>query len=671
MQEIEKHFYFCNQFIKTIVQLPSANNNIHNKLSVAGVLVTLGIIFGDIGTSPLYVLKAIVGSRPITEELIFGGLSCVFWTLTLQTTFKYIIITLQADNHGEGGIFSLYSLVRRYGKWLYFPAFIGAGALLGDGIITPPISVTSAVEGLTIVAPHIPVIPIVLVIITLLFVYQRFGTKVVGSSFGPMMLIWFSMLTVLGMRQIIIFPSILKAFSPHYAIQLLINYPNAIFLLGAVFLATTGAEALYSDLGHCGRKNIRVTWMFVKTALLINYFGQGAWLMTFNQTYLGDKIPFYAIMPDWFLWPGIIVATLATIIASQALISGSFTLISEAVSLHFWPRVNIKFPTEVRGQLFIPSVNFMLWLGCMGTVLYFQESTRMEAAYGFAITIAMLMTTLMVGYYLLYVKKWSVWIVSFIITLFVSVELTFFIANVVKLHTAWMFMILVLLIIFVMYVWYRSRKITNKLLIFVPLKENIPALVELSNDQTISKYATHLIYLTKADTNYEIEQRIIYSIFSRNPKRADIYWFIHIDRTDDPYRMEYTVEELVDDKIIRVDFKLGFRVQPRINLLFRKVVEEMVANNELKITSRYQSLKKYNLPADFKFVILERFLSIENELSLKNTFILNTYFSIKRFAQNDVKAFGLDTSDVVIENIPLLISPVSNIQLKRKSTKKE
>lgn len=637
----------------------------HQKVTAAGVLVALGIIFGDIGTSPLYVLKAIVGDRPITEQLIFGGLSCVFWTLTLQTTLKYIIITLQADNHGEGGIFSLYALIRKSGKRLYFPAFVGAGALLGDGIITPPISVSSAIEGLELITPHIPVVPIVMVIITLLFAFQRFGTKIVGRAFGPIMFIWFTMLAFLGIVQIGFFPAILKACNPLYAIDLLIYYPHAIWLLGAVFLATTGAEALYSDLGHCGRNNIRAAWVLVKISLLLNYFGQGAWLISLKRPLLGDLIPFYEIMPRWFLLLGIIIATVATIIASQALISGSFTLISEAVALNFWPRVAIKFPTDVRGQIYIPSINWLLWAGCIGTVAFFKTSEKMQAAYGFAISIAMLMTTLLIAYYLRHIKKMPRWKVVSILIIFVSIESTFFIANVVKLKEAWMFLLIVLAIIFIMFIWYQARKITNRFLVFVPLKEQFATLVELSNDKSISKFATHLIYLTKANRRHDIEQRIIYSIFSRNPKRADVYWFVHIDRTDDPHTMEYTVEELVNDKVIRVDFRLGFRVQPKVNLLFRKVVEELVANKELLVTSRYESLKKFNLAADFKFVILERFLSTENELTVKNGFVLNTYFAIKQFAQRDTKAFGLDTSDVVIENIPLVVSPASNIKLKR------
>jgi KUP system potassium uptake protein len=646
-----------------------SHKDIHSKFTAAGALVTLGIIFGDIGTSPLYVLKAVIGEREITEELVFGGLSLVFWTLTLQTTFKYIWLTLQADNHGEGGIFSLYTLVRRYKRWLYFPAFVGAGALLADGMITPPISVTSAIEGLELVVPEIPVIPIVVGIIFAIFAFQRFGTKIVGGAFGPIMLVWFTMLAVLGITQLTEFPSIVKAISPHYAIGLLRNYPGAFWLLGGVFLATTGAEALYSDLGHCGRKNVRVSWGFVKTALFLNYLGQGAWLLHSGHSHLNGLNPFYEIMPDWFLLTGIIIATAATIIASQALISGSFTLISEAVSLNFWPRVTIKYPTDVRGQLYVPSINWLMCIGCIGVVLYFKSSSNMEAIYGFNITLAMLMTTMLMTYYLRFVKKYSVFTVTCILSVFLTVEISFFVANIVKLTEAWMFLLIVAGIITTMYIWYRARKILNKLVEFVPIIEHLPQLVDLSKDTTVSKYATHLIYLTSANHPRQIERRIIYSIFSRNPKRADIYWLVHIDRTNEPYTMEYTVDEMVNDKIIRIDFRLGFRVEPRINLLFRKVVEEMVANKELDITSRYESLSKYNLAADFRFVILERFLSVENEFALKDGFVLNTYFMLRNLAQSDAKAYGLDTSDISIEKIPLVISPASNVKLVRKELK--
>ena len=645
------------------------------KVSFAGLLITLGIIFGDIGTSPLYTFQAILKEGGAADAgLVFGAISCVFWTLTLQTTFKYILITLQADNKGEGGIFSLYALVRRYGKKLMFPAIIGAGTLLADGIITPPISVSSAIEGLSgvkglehIIVPgnHL-VIGLVLGIIVLLFVFQRFGAKIVGGAFGPIMFLWFLMLGFLGMNQIMHYPEIFKALSPVYGIKLLTLHPKGFWLLGAVFLCTTGAEALYSDLGHCGRRNIQVSWIFVKTTLVLNYLGQGAWVLAQGKTKLADDInPFFEIVPHGYLLPAIILATAATIIASQALISGSFTLISEAISLNFWPKVRVKYPTTVRGQIYIPSINWILCVGCILVVLYFQTSEKMTAAYGFSITIAMLMTTILMYYFLRYVKHWPLWLVVIIVIVFVSVESSFFVANAVKIVKRLFFLVFEIGLIFTMYVWYRARKITNKFLNFVNMKEYLPLLDDLSKDTTISKFATHAIFLTKANNTFQIEERIIYSIFSRKPKRADIYWLVHVERTDEPYTMEYTIEELKKDKVIRIEFRLGFRVQPRINLMMRKVVQEMVANKELDIVSRYPSLQKHNLAADFIFVILETFLSSDNEFKGRDGFILNSYFFLKKMSLSDDKSFGLDTSETKTEKIPMVVTPFTKMDLKR------
>lgn len=644
------------------------------KVSAAGILITLGIIFGDIGTSPLYVFKAIVGDRPISDDLIYGGISCVVWTLTLQTTFKYIILTLQADNKGEGGIFSLFALVRRYRHWLYFPAIVGAGTLLADGIITPPISVASAIEGLngvhglenTIVPGNSLTVGIVIAIISLLFFFQRFGTKVVGSSFGPIMFVWFTMIMALGVHEVAMFPQILKAVNPVYAIRLLTEYPNGFWLLGSVFLCTTGAEALYSDLGHCGRKNIQVSWIFVKISLVANYFGQGAWILASGRHLLGGLNPFYQLMPHWFLLAGIIIATLATIIASQALISGSFTLISEAVSLNFWPKITIKFPSNIKGQIYIPSINWILWIGCMAVMLYFKESSNMEAAYGFSITIAMLMTTMLMYYYMKFVKKWAPALIIGILVIFISVESSFFIANIAKIKQRWMFLVFEFGIIFTMYVWFKARKITNRFLNFISLTEQIPALTELSSDEAVPKYASHLVFLTKANNAKSVEQKIINSIFGKQPKRADVYWFVHIERTDEPYTMEYSMHALEEDKVIRVEFRLGFRIQTRINLFFKMVMDEMLAKRELHLKeSKYEAKQKYKLAPDIRYVIIDRFLSVENEFSLKEGFILNAYFSIKQLGQSDKKAFGLDTSDTQIEMIPLVVTPPSAIDLKR------
>ncbi|GAC1382722.1 MAG: KUP/HAK/KT family potassium transporter [Ginsengibacter sp.] len=647
-------------------------NNL-KKASAAGLLVALGIIYGDIGTSPLYVLSSIIGKREITSQLVYGGISCVFWTLTLQTTFKYILLTLQADNRGEGGIFSLFALVRRYRKWLYVPAIIGAGTLLADGIITPPISVASAIEGLNgvvgldkiIVPGNTLTVGIIITIISMLFFFQQFGTNVIGSSFGPIMLIWFMMIAVLGFLEILHYPQILKAFNPYYAYDLLTKYPKGFWLLGSVFLCTTGAEALYSDLGHCGKKNIQFSWIYVKIALILSYFGQGAWLMMRSDKYLNGANPFYEIMPHWFLLIGILIATAAAIIASQALISGSFTLISEAMRLNFWPKIRVKHPTEVRGQIYIPSINWILWIGCIAVMLYFRESSLMEAAYGFSITIAMLMTTLLMFYYMKFLRKWSPVLITVILMIFLTVEVSFFIANVAKIKQRWMFLIFEVGIIGIMYVWYRARKIKNRYIEFVRLESYLPTIQELSNDHSIPKYATHLIYLTSANNPKEIEHKIIYSILNRKPKRADIYWFVHVDTQDDPYTNEYSVTTIIPNEVIRVEFRIGFRMPPRINLMFKKVVEDMVANKEVNITSRYESLQRNNIVGDFQFVVMEKFLSQDNELGFFEKIVMKCYFWIKEKSLSEERGFGLDQSNVTLEQFPLIVAPVTKLGLKR------
>ncbi len=649
--------------------METANNGLKSKVTAATLLVALGIIYGDIGTSPLYVLKAIVDDRPISEMLVYGGISCIFWTLTFQTTFKYIYLTLKADNNGEGGIFSLYALVRRYGKYLVIPTIIGASTLLADGIITPPISVSSAVEGLANIKglEHIPTVPIVIVIISGLFFFQRFGTQKVGTAFGPVMFVWFLMLFTLGAIQIAQHPAILKVLSPIYAYQFLTIYPKGFILLGAVFLATTGAEALYSDLGHCGRKNIRITWGFVKICLLINYMGQAAWLINLGEnTMLNERNPFFEIMPYWFLIPGIFIATSAAIIASQALISGSYTLINEAMNMNFWPRVAVRQPSETKGQIYIPSVNIMLWIGCILVVLHFQNSSNMEAAYGLAITLTMMVTTYLLNFFLLFKLKWNRIIVALLMVLFASIEISFFIANIQKFPDGGYITILISFIfIFIMYSVYSGRKISNRFTKFVDLGNYVNKIQELSQDDSISKFSTHLIYLTKANTRFDIEEKIINSIFSKKPKRADVYWFVHIHRTNDPYTLSYDVSELVDDTVIKVNVNVGFRVQPRTELYFKKIVQDLISNKELNLHIRPDGSTKYNNEPDFKFVVFKKFFSVENEFALRDGIILKTHFLLKQIGLSDEIAFGLDKSDVIVEQIPLIYQPISNVTLKR------
>ena len=644
-----------------------------NKVTTASLLVALGIIYGDIGTSPLYALRAVIGNRVIEETLVYGGVSAIFWTLMIQTSVKYIWLTLQADNQGEGGIFSLYALVRRYGKKLVIPAILGATTLLADGIITPPITVASAIEGLNMVprfeAEIIPgnflTVGIVIGIISALFFFQRFGTQAIGKAFGPIMFVWFAMLFIMGVVEIANHLMILKALNPYYAIKLLTMYPKGFWLLGSVFLCTTGAEALYSDLGHCGIQNIRISWLFVKISLVACYLGQAAWLMNYPEKYLGTINPFFAIIPHWFLIPGIIIATAASIIASQALISGSYTLISEAMNLNFWPRVATRQPTETKGQIYIPSVNSLLWFGCILMIIYFKTSEHMEAAYGFSITITMMMTTLLLSYFLLYKKKWNRIAVYALLALFFIVETSFFIANVAKIKERWMFLFFELGIFSVMYIWYEARKIHNRYTKFVEIGKYSNRLVELSNDETIPVFATHLIYLSKANTRHQIEDKIIKSIFSRKPKRAEVYWFLHINRTEQPYTLSYDTSELVDDKVIKININIGFRIQPRTELFFKKIVRDLVANKELNLHTIPDGSTAYNNEPDYKFVVIEKYLSVENEFALREGVLLNSYFYLKHMGQSDESAFGLDKSDVIVEQVPLVYQPVTNIDLVR------
>jgi KUP system potassium uptake protein len=633
-----------------------------SKITFAGLLITLGIVYGDIGTSPLYVMKAILlGARgPIDEGYILGALSCIIWTLTLQTTIKYVLITLKADNHGEGGIFALYALVRKRRKWVFVPAAIGGAALLADGVITPSITVLSSVEGLKLSAPHLPVIPITLVIITVLFLFQQFGTRSIGRTLGPIMLIWFSMLAFLGLIHIVHFPMIFKALNPIYGIRLLVNYPGGFVLLGAVFLCTTGAEALYSDLGHVGFKNIRVTWIYVKTSLILNYLGQGAWILNESGGQLEHINPFYAVMPGWFLNTGVIIATAAAVIASQALITSSYTIISEAISLNFWPRVKIKYPTEIRGQMYIPSVNWFLFIACCFVVLYFKESSNMEAAYGLAITLTMIMTTLLVIFYLRRIKRPSVLIVGFAIMYFI-IEGSFLVANLHKFKFGgWFTVMLAGLLFFIMFVWFRGRIIKQRFLVFKKLVDYKEMFIDLQKDTSVPKYATNLIFLTRANLRSDVEWKIIYSIFQRQPKRADHYWLLHLNIVEQPNQLAYKVENIIPGVLTKIDFHIGFKVQPRVNLYFRQVIDDLINQHELDITSHYKSLRKHQIAGDFRFVIIDRIQNYDFDFQPFEQFIMNIYNVIKRIGSSDVRAFGLDSSNTVVEQVPLESEEVIN-----------
>ncbi len=631
------------------------------------MIITLGIVFGDLGTSPLYVMKAIVSGSGgiIDQDFMLGAVSCLIWTLTLQTTVKYVLLIMRADNHGEGGIMALYALVRKRKKSLYIIAALGGSALLADGVITPSITVVSAVEGLQLSFPHLTVVPIAIGIIAALFLIQKLGTAAIGKSFGPIMLVWFLTLAALGLPYVIQMPVVLKAFNPVYAVKLLFLHPGGFFLLGAVFLVTTGAEALYSDLGHCGYKNIRLSWMFVKITLIINYMGQAAWVLQQGAA-PGELVnPFFGIMPAWFLPAGVLLATAAAIIASQALISGTYTIISEAMQLNFWPKMKVDYPTHIKGQMYISSINWMLFAACVIVVLMFRTSSNMEAAYGLAITITMLMTTLLMTEFLKIVRVNRRLVMLFTGT-YLIIEGAFLIANMLKfIHGGWFTLLLAGIIFYVMFIWYRARQIKNRFTRFVTVADYFEQIKDLSQDATVPKYATNLVYLTRADKISDVEAKVIYSIFSKSPKRADTYWFMHIDITDEPYTVEYSVDHLIPGTLIRIEFRLGFKVQPQINLLFNEALRELSISKEVDLLSKYPSLRKHEIGADFRFIIIHRVRNFDFRFAGRERFVLDNYSIINRMSLSNITAYGLDASNIMIEEVPLVVVGHEDHLLKR------
>ena len=651
---------------------------------MAGILVTLGVVYGDIGTSPLYVMRSVIhnngGLQSVSEDFILGTLSLVFWTLTILTTIKYVLITLRADNKGEGGIFSLFTLVRKQAKWLIIPAMIGGSALLADGMLTPAVTVTSAVEGLQLIPSfnnlfgdnQNNIVIIVICIITILFFIQHFGTDFIGKLFGPIMLLWFCSLAFFGIINLCNDWTLLRAFSPHYAIKVLFSDENKLgfFILGGIFLSSTGAEALYSDLGHVGKRNIYLTWPFVKICLLINYFGQGAWILAAKNnpsiSAIEDLNPFFQMIPKPLLMFGIIISTLAAIIASQALISGSFTLVSEAIKLNLFPRLHTLYPSHSKGQLYIPSINRILWVVCIGIVLYFKSSESMEAAYGLAITVTMLMTSILLFNYLL--KKKIPFIISLtIFVFFATFEFSFFIANVVKFtHGGFVAVLIAFIILSVMYIWIKSYYIKMGLLENVRISDYKEQLNNLRKDDARPKFATNLVYLTNSYSSKKVEKKIMYSILDKRPKKADVYWFVHISVTDEPYQADYTVDTFGTSYIVKVQLNLGFRVEQNLNVFLRQISTELVESGEIELQSRTYTTIKNRIVGDFRFILIQEQLSQESKLNLWESIILKLNLFIKKFTVSPSKWFGLDTSDVYIEKVPLFLGYSNPTILKRK-----
>ena len=629
-----------------------------SRLTFLGVIITIGIIFGDIGTSVLYVMKSFVNNTDTTmnENLVLGFVSLIFWVMTLQTTTKYVMIALKADNKGEGGVFSLFALIKnKTRRSVALLAMLGGATLLADGIITPAITVTSAVEGLHDIMPSIntnDVIVLVLIIFIFIFSFQRFGTKKIGSLFGPIMSLWFLSLLFWGIKSISTRPEILKAINPKYALQLLINYPGVFILLGAVFLCVSGAEDLYVDLGHCGRENVRMAWFSVKVCLLANYFGQAVYLLSTN--YSAAKNPFFAIVPDSFIVFQVVLATLAAIIASQSLITGSFTLISEAIKLNLFPKLMIKYPTELKGQVYVSAVNIILFICSSCVVLFFRTSSNMEAAYGLSISITMFVTTLLLSIYLFKVKKNKFFALIFLIFFGIE-ELLFLYANSLKfVNGGYITVIIALLIFTIMFIWYKGTEIKERESQYLTVKNYTKQLLQLSMDKNIPKYATNLVYLTGAKQEADVDYAVLYSILNKQPKRANVYFFVHINVLDEPYKREYKVTKFSDKKIFKITFNLGFREGQRVNMFMRQVIADLLENKELELQpTKYNLRGKAETVGDFRFVLIEEVLGNSNGLSSFDNFIMSLRLKLKKITVTPEKWFGLDTSVITKEAVPL------------------
>jgi KUP system potassium uptake protein len=654
-----------------------ATPELGQKLSFKGILVALGLVFGDIGTSPIYVFKALIGTEQVSADLILGGLSCIFWTLLIITSFKYVYLALKADNHGEGGIFALYARVRHYrARWAIFPALIGCATLMADGVITPSISISAAVEGIHRISPDLPTMPIVLVIILALFLYQPFGSRIPGQFLGYIMFVWFAVIGSLGLAQIIDNPMIIKALNPAYAYNFVANYKGQLtgiggfWLLGAVFLCTTGVEALYSDMGRCGKSNIRLTWLWVLPCLLLSYLGQGAWLLKyFSGAPLSAEVRsagiLFSMVPLEWVLPMVILAVVATIVVSQALITGIFTMVNEAIQLKLWFYMRTYHPNQMRGQVYMPEVNTFLMMGSLTAVLVFQKSENMVEAYGLAIIVDILMTSLLLLHFV-HMRNHSFKHALLLGLIFVPLELVFFFTNLPKIiHGGWFTLLSAAVIFLAVLVFYWARQIRKRHTNFVPFEEQQPILLDLMKDETIPRYATNLVYFVLSDDPKLIDANVMYSICRKKPKRADIYWFIHVEIANSPYVKSYKVETLIEEKAFFVRLKFGFKIEHKVNKMFREIVHKMQMSSEVDEKSHYPSLRRYDLPADFKFMLLNSRISADDQLSSFDQFVVRAYRLLKKVSVPPTQNFGLELAHVEIETIPIKVAKSVEINLVR------
>mgnify|MGYP002509504784 FL=1 len=650
------------------------NNDVRKKVTLAGLLVSIGIVYGDIGTSPLYVMKAIVnengGIANVNREYIVGSISLILWTITLLTTVKYVLIALKATNHGEGGIFSLYALVRKKAKWLVLPALIGGAALLADGTLTPAVTVTTAIEGLKnmrfgndIPVPNQNSVLIITIIILLfLFSIQRMGTSIIGKTFGPIMLIWFTFLGLTGAMNLSHDLSLLEALNPVLAVKILFSPANkvGVLILGAVFLATTGAEALYSDVGHVGKGNIMASWPYVFICLALNYLGQGVWILENPNYHAGntDFNPFFEALPSQWKFFAIILATLAAIIASQALITGSFTLVSEASGLKFLPRMKIIYPSTEQGQIFIPSINKMLCVATIGIVFLFKTSEHMEAAYGLAITVTMLMTTILLFEYLS-LKKVNILLRLVFLFLFGAIESMFLISSLAKfLHGGYVTVIIAAFIGAIMYIWYFGNKVRDRREAknaYVRLDEYTSMLSNLSHDDSVPLYATNLVYMAKVKYNKFIKRDILYSILDKRPKRAHAYWFVTVNVTNEPFTAEYAINTYGTKNVINVQLYLGFKQQQKVNVYLRQIVHDLIKDGTIESQPQEYTTTPGRDVGDFKFVIVNDVISPQTQLNTYEKWLVESRVWLQNLSSNPAVWFGLEYADTVVERVPLIL----------------
>ncbi len=641
------------------------NIDLH-KVSAVSLLMTLGIVFGDIGTSPLYVFTAITQGKNFDPLLLLGSLSCVFWTLMLLATVKYVYLALNADNQGEGGIFALYALLRKTkSKWIIYPALIGCATLISDGFITPAISISSAVEGLDLIYEGIPTLPIVCGIVTALFMIQQFGTKRIGILFGPIMLIWFLTLGLLGVHQLMKAPETLRAMNPMYALTFLKTYPQAIWVLGAVFLCTTGAEALYSDLGHCGKKNIRITWFFVLSMLLLNYFGQTAYCLSLPPGATTTSV-FYATVPKHLMPYVVGISTVATIIASQALITGIFTLVNEAIKLKLWTNLKVKYPSTHKGQIYIPKINYFLLAGCLLVILLFKKSTNMEAAYGLAITIDMIMTSLLLGYLLMVRSKKKKFLFAGLFAIFLLIEATFLFSNLNKIiHGGWFTLMLALVLFTLLFFYNRARQLRNRVTEYRLTDDIKPLLASVSEDGKLPYLATNLVYPVRSTRTNFIDVTVVHSLFFMQPKRAKVYWFLHIEIADAPYGITYKTQTILPKKAFFVKLNLGFKEPHLIDYMMKKIHADLVKSGEISANNIFDSLSVGKIPVDFKYILINSRVATDNHLTLIEVFAVKVYRLLKSIGLTAMEDFGLDTTNSVEEKIPINVAKTEKLKITR------